>query len=263
MPLGLAPTASASLVQPASVPTVPTTAAASVGAPGSAQATVTWAAPASGAPITGYRVTTYPGGAAQTVSGGTLSLLLTGLTLGASYFWTVEAQNAAGYGPVAPTGIVQPLGVTPAAVTAPQSSLQFSGNLPPAPLVDFGTDVSAFPSLTANWSTSGGPRMAAERFLRRITTPRGLLDFSPNDGMDVRDWLRDDMDAAGLYELKASIEGEGEKDEELSAVDVAVTLQRSTGTLTLDCSLTTAQGPFNLVVAVTSLSVDILNAGAV
>jgi Domain of unknown function (DUF4082)/Fibronectin type III domain/Bacterial Ig domain len=67
-------------------------------------ATVSWTAPASdgGSPITGYKVTPYVGGVAQTpieVPAGATSVLVEGLTGGTSYTFTVRAVNAVGAGP--------------------------------------------------------------------------------------------------------------------------------------------------------------------
>jgi len=70
---------------------------------GNSSATVTWTAPpANGSPITGYTVTTYLGGAAVgTTPAGTSvhSIVITGLTNGQSYTFTVTATNSVGTGP--------------------------------------------------------------------------------------------------------------------------------------------------------------------
>ncbi|AEY66539.1 S-layer homology domain-containing protein [Clostridium sp. BNL1100] len=77
------------------VPGVPQTVKAVAG---NAQATVTFNAPASdgGSPITGYIVTSTPG--SITATGNTNSIIVTGLTNGTTYTFTVKAVNAAGEG---------------------------------------------------------------------------------------------------------------------------------------------------------------------
>ena len=71
---------------------------------GYASASVTWSAPASGDPVTTYTVTPYIGSAAQTpttVTGNPAptSVLVSGLTNGTNYTFTVTAANPAGTGP--------------------------------------------------------------------------------------------------------------------------------------------------------------------
>ncbi len=86
----------ASSVTPATVPGAPTIVSATLG---NAQVTVTFNPPASdgGAAITGYRVTSNPAGGTDS-SGGTLgqSHIVTGLTNGTAYTFTVTATNSVG-----------------------------------------------------------------------------------------------------------------------------------------------------------------------
>jgi hypothetical protein len=79
--------------------------------PGDKRATVRWTAPAdNGSPITSYTVTASPGGATVTVAGTSRSAVVTGLTNGTAYTFTVKATNAAGTGPAsAPSAAVTPL----------------------------------------------------------------------------------------------------------------------------------------------------------
>ena len=78
----------------------------------SQSASVSFTAPAStgGSPITGYTVTSTPGNI--TATGTTSPIIVTGLTNGTAYTFTVHATNANGNGPesvasnsVTPTGV--------------------------------------------------------------------------------------------------------------------------------------------------------------
>jgi hypothetical protein len=68
---------------------------------GDASATVSWAPPAStgNSPITGYTITASPGGLVLAVAAVARSAVVSGLTNGRSYNFTVNATNALGTGP--------------------------------------------------------------------------------------------------------------------------------------------------------------------
>lgn len=91
------------------VPGAPTGVSATVG---NAQATVSFTAPSDGggAAITGYTVTGTPGGSQ---SGASSPIVVTGLTNGTAYTFTVHATNAVGNGPESSaSGSVTPSGPT-------------------------------------------------------------------------------------------------------------------------------------------------------
>ena len=101
---------------PATAPGAPSGVTA---AKGNAQATVTWTAPADGSsPITGYTVTSSPGGVTASVDGSTTSAVVTGLTNGTSYTFTVTATNVVGTSPAsAPSNAVTPTAPLPQSIT--------------------------------------------------------------------------------------------------------------------------------------------------
>jgi hypothetical protein len=73
------------------------------GTAGDGSVTLDWTAPASdgGSPVTGYRITPFVGGAAQTpvdTGSTTTSRTITGLTNGTAYTITVAGTNAVGTG---------------------------------------------------------------------------------------------------------------------------------------------------------------------
>ena len=101
---------------PATAPDAPTGVTA---VKGNAQVTVSWTAPADGgSPITGYTVTSSPGGLTATADGATTTAIVTGLTNGTSYTFTVTATNAIGMGPAsAPSNAVTPAAPVPQSIT--------------------------------------------------------------------------------------------------------------------------------------------------
>jgi len=93
------PSAASAAVVPYALPGTPSITAVSAG---SLSATLTWNAPAdNGSAITGYRVTPYIAGVAQTpqtFSGAATTRTVTGLTAGTTYTFVVAATNLAGTG---------------------------------------------------------------------------------------------------------------------------------------------------------------------
>lgn len=81
-----------------SVVTVPGAPTIGTATGGNTQASVTFTAPASdgGSAITGYRVTSTPG--SITATGASSPIVITGLSNGTAYTFTVAAQNSVGYG---------------------------------------------------------------------------------------------------------------------------------------------------------------------
>lgn len=85
-----------SLASPAPVVTVPGAPGSVSAVPGARQAFVSWSAPSSdgGAPVSSYTVASSPGGAGCTATG--LFCIVTGLTAGTSYTFSVTATNSVG-----------------------------------------------------------------------------------------------------------------------------------------------------------------------
>jgi hypothetical protein len=104
------PTASNPVI-PATVPGAPTKVTALNGAASSNEATISFNAPAAnGSAITGYTVTSKPAGGSDNDAGTTsTSHVMTGLTDGVAYTFTVKATNSVGTGPAsAPSNSVMP-----------------------------------------------------------------------------------------------------------------------------------------------------------
>jgi hypothetical protein len=130
----------------ATVPAAPTGVTATA-APESA--TVSWTAPASngGRELTAYKVTPFKAGVAQTaveVAAGATTKTFTGLTIGASYTFTVAAINSVGQGPQSAASAA----VTPTAPSAPGA---------PTAVAGAGKSSGAVVTWTAPTSNGGSP----------------------------------------------------------------------------------------------------------
>jgi hypothetical protein len=118
---------------PAEAPGGATNVAATAGV---GSATVTWTGPTSGAPATTYKITPYIGATAQTpVTAEGTSKVVTGLTGGTTYTFTVTPQNEAGTGPES----AKSNAVTPTNPTVPGAPTGISATAGPA-------------SATVNWT---------------------------------------------------------------------------------------------------------------
>ncbi len=107
------------------LPTVPGAPTIGTAAAGNAQAMVSFTAPVSngGSPITSYTVTSSPGGI--TATGTASPIIVTGLTNGTPYTFTVTATNAVGTGPAsAPSNSVVP-SIKPTTAPAAPTNLTF------------------------------------------------------------------------------------------------------------------------------------------
>ena len=140
-------------------PTVPDAPTGVTATAGYAKATVIFSGPPSdgGSPITGYTVSSNPAGGVDTNAGTmTLTHMVTGLTNGTPYTFTVKATNALGAGPAStPSNSVTP---APTAPDAPSGAIALAGNAkatvsfsPPA--FDGGSPIGGY---TVSSSPAGG-----------------------------------------------------------------------------------------------------------
>lgn len=123
-------------------------------------------------------------------------------------------------------------------------------------MVDFGTCMACTTDLLGGAMVSGRTAIA-QAIVRRLITPRGRLIGYPNYGFDLVRFLNDDIDAAGLARIRAGVEAECKKDERVLDCSAIVTLS-VVGVMLVDITLTDAEGPFQLVLAVSEVTVSIL-----
>lgn len=136
---------------------------------------------------------------------------------------------------------------------------------PPNPLanqatstVDFGQDFDFLNQLDANLGLVSGLANLGQALAHRLETPRGGLFYDPNYGTDVRAYLNEQMSSADVARLAADINSECLKDERVLTCDASVQFVPATSSLAVNINASTAAGPFNFILSVTSVTVTLL-----
>lgn len=104
---------------------------------------------------------------------------------------------------------------------------------------------------------ASGKRAVAEAIARRWGTPRGGLIDDPDYGYDVSDLVNDDLDKATLARVAHFAKAEAEKDERVRSCTVGI-VQMIDQSLLVTGTVVTAEGPFQLVVSVSQVTVSLL-----
>lgn len=127
-------------------------------------------------------------------------------------------------------------------------------------MATFGIDISTpdAADLDPYFGTVSGWRALAQAIGRRLITPRGSLIDDAAYGFDVRSRLNGALTPSDLATMAAFVKREAEADERVERADVTVSF--ASGALTVKLILTTGDGPFRLVLAVSAVTTEILAA---
>lgn len=126
----------------------------------------------------------------------------------------------------------------------------------------FGRDTSCTDALRSGRFVSGA-RLVAEAIYRRLITPRGMLRGGEGEadyGLDLMGLIGRTTSAADRAALPGVVAAEVRKDERVDTVDVRVTSTVHGPTTAYDVAIscTTAAGPFELVVRVSDLTIQMV-----
>ena len=127
---------------------------------------------------------------------------------------------------------------------------------------NFGREVSCMTEMrTGRFAT--GTRLVAESIFRRLTTPRGMLrgtEEEGNFGLDLTELIGSVSTKSDAASLPARIQAEILKDERVESVTVRV-VDESAGVakfFTVFIEATTAEGPFSLTLGIDEVTVGVL-----
>ena len=124
--------------------------------------------------------------------------------------------------------------------------------------VDFGQDIDVRSGLDPLLGLVSGTQNLGQALVGRLSTPRGGLFYDPNYGTDLRSYLNDSVSAATLARVRADVQAECAKDERVLSCTAATQFDAASLTLLVQISVQTAEGPFTMVLAVTSVTVELL-----
>lgn len=124
----------------------------------------------------------------------------------------------------------------------------------------FGTDIGAI-TQQGFVILSGADNLVAA-LLRRLITPRGGLFYDPNYGVDLREYVQAALGPQEIYEIEEFTAAELAKDPRVLSATATVlnpNLLSQRG-LALRLEVETEEGPFDLILAVDQVSVEVLRA---
>jgi len=130
---------------------------------------------------------------------------------------------------------------------------------------NFGLGWSCTTQLTMPSIMVTGFRIVAEAVIRRWSCPRGGLIEDPNYGFDLTDSIGDDLGQDDLARLSQGAAEEAKKDERVRECYVTmgvITTGDGDPVLSVQATIETADGPFTLVAAVSSVTVTLLQVQA-
>lgn len=127
------------------------------------------------------------------------------------------------------------------------------------PHVDYGNDTECTTDLTFSRTEVTGEAMMAQAMLRRFTTPRGALIQSPDYGYDLRQFLKASTPPASV--INGNVENEALKDERVSDVAAETNFNDATGVLEITITGDGAEGPFDLTIGISDVTVELLHTG--
>jgi len=126
-------------------------------------------------------------------------------------------------------------------------------------VLDFGADLDFVDDIPLNDSLASGLKNLGNALARRLITPRGTLRYDLGYGTDVRQYLNEGVTRADVSAIVAAIQQELESDERVLRANVEkINLNEAASSLTVEIRIDTDEGPFTLVLAIGTVSAEVL-----
>lgn len=130
----------------------------------------------------------------------------------------------------------------------------------------YGTDIDAVYDLPLVFGLATGLPNLGNALARRLSTSLGALteldpQYGTQYGFDLRQLLNSTMSPGDRAAYETQISAECEKDERVLQASTIINFVPASSSATVSISIQTATGPFNLILAVTAVSVAILQSG--
>lgn len=121
---------------------------------------------------------------------------------------------------------------------------------------NFGQTWSCVSDITMPAIMVSGNRVVAEDIARRLQTALGQLIDDPTYGFDLTEELNDDIDTASIARIAGMVNAECLKVEAVAAASSTVVMSGTVMVVTI--LVTTASGPFTMVLSVSGVTVSLL-----
>lgn len=128
---------------------------------------------------------------------------------------------------------------------------------------DFGLDLACLGELDTT-RTVTGLTLLLQAIANRLSTPRGSLLDDEDYGYDLREFVSNEIDLTNdrtLIEIQSGARSQALKDDRVEACAVTVTFEPTARRLTVSLRGTSSEGPFDLTLGVSALTVEILQGG--
>ncbi len=128
----------------------------------------------------------------------------------------------------------------------------------------FGRDLASFATggsvdLDPSMAEATGLDVLVQSLVRRHVTPTGSAILYPNDGVDVRSYIKAGMNVQDISQICGTVQTQLRRDQRVIDCSVTGTFDSATDTLTLtEKILANVVGPFTLTLAISQVSVLVI-----